>query len=159
MKYILILILFASCKSSEQLYNKAIYKDEVKVAELARRDFPCTKTKIDSVVTIDTLYDYIEIQCPPDTITRIDSFETVYSNIVKVKVPQKIITIRTKETIEDSAKIKVMASTISGYDEENKRISKQLTEVRNSRNAWRKRFIILAALFGVAIFLRIKRVL
>ena len=56
--WVVIIALFASCKTSEQLYTKAKVKDITKVAELARIDFPCTTTKIDSVITIDTLYDF-----------------------------------------------------------------------------------------------------
>jgi len=40
MKYLIIIFLFASCKTSEQLYTKAKVKNIVKVAELARKDFP-----------------------------------------------------------------------------------------------------------------------
>jgi hypothetical protein len=73
-KYIIFLLIVMwaaclfSCKTSEQLYNKAKVKDITKVAELARIDFPCTTTKIDSVTTVDTLYDFIEVDCAPPTV-------------------------------------------------------------------------------------------
>ena len=162
MKYLILIVLFASCKTSEQLYNKAKVKDEVKVAELARKDFPCITTKIDSVRTVDTLYDYIEVECAPVITTRVDSFETVLVNTVKVRVPREVITIRTTEKIEDSAKIKVMYAEIQKAAAmivaERKLTEQQKLEAekqRKAKNRWRKWCLITWGILGAIVVFRL----
>ena len=157
---VLILSLFG-CKTSEQLYNKAKVKDIVKVAELARIDFPCTTTKIDSVTTIDTLYDFIEVDCPPATV---DTFKTVVVKTVKVKVPQKVVTIRTVETIEDSAKIKVMyaeiqkaAAMIANERKVSATYKMQSEDNRKQMNWWRKWCLITWGIIAAGIAFRLFR--
>jgi hypothetical protein len=152
-----------SCKSPEKLYNKAKAKDEVKVAELARKDFPCTTTKIDSVRTVDTLYDLIEVECPPIE-TRVDSFETISTKIVKVKVPREVVTIRTVETIEDSAKIKVMyaeiqkaAAMIIAERKATAEQKMQAEKQRKSKNWWRKWCLITWGVIAAGIAFRLFR--
>jgi hypothetical protein len=161
MKYLLIILLFASCKTSEQLYTKAKVKDIVKVAELARIDFPCTTTKIDSVTTVDTLYDFIEVDCPPATV---DSFETVVVKTVKVKVPQKVVTIRTVQKIEDSAKIKVMyaeiqkaAAMINAERKITAEYKAEADEQRKAKNKWRKWCLITWGVIAAGIAFRLFR--
>jgi len=161
MKYLLIIILFASCKTSEQLYTKAKVKDIVKVAELARKDFPCTTTKIDSVTTVDTLYDFIEVDCPPATV---DSFETVVVKTVKVKVPHQITTIRTLLKVEDSAKIKIMYAEIQKAAAmivaERKLTAEQKAEAeqeRKAKNKWRKWCLITWGVIAAGIAVRLLR--
>jgi hypothetical protein len=158
MKYLILIVLFASCKTSEQLYNKAKVKDEVKVAELARKDFPCITTNIDSVRTVDTLYDSIEVECAPVITTRVDSFETVLVNTVKVRVPREVVTIRTQLTIEDSAKIKVMYAEIQKAAAiivaERKLVEQQILETekeRKAKNKWRKWCLITWGIIGAVI--------
>jgi hypothetical protein len=152
-----------SCKSPEKLYNKAKAKDEVKVAELARKDFPCTTTKIDSVRTVDTLYDLIEVECPPSE-TRVDSFETISTKIVKVKVPREVVTIRTTLKVEDSAKIKTMYAEIqkavSMYLAEKKLKEEAKAEAekeRKAKNKWCKWFWILFAINAAIVAFRLFR--
>lgn len=148
-----------SCKTSEQLYNKAKVKDLTRVAELARIDFPCTTTKIDSVTTVDTLYDFIEVDCSP---AIVDSFETV---VVKtVKVPQKVVTIRTTVKVEDSAKIKVMYAEIQKAAAiivaERKLTSEYKAEAeqeRKAKNKWRKWCLITWGVIAVGISFRLLR--
>jgi hypothetical protein len=145
MKYFLLIVLFASCKTSEQLYNKAKVKDLVKVAELARKDFPCTTTKIDSVTTVDTVYDLIEVPCDPVIQTRVDSFETIVVNTVKVKVPRQLTTIRIQHKVEDSAKIKTMyaeiqkaAALIIAERKVSEANKAEADKQREAKNKWRK---------------------
>lgn len=157
---VLILSLF-SCKTSEQLYNKAKVKDIVKVAELARIDFPCTTTKIDSVTTVDTLYDFIEVDCAPATV---DSFETVVVKTVKVKVPQKVVTIRTTVKVEDSAKIKVMyaeiqkaAAMIVAERKLTAEYKAEAEQERKAKNKWRKWCLITWGVITLAIAFKLLR--
>jgi hypothetical protein len=161
MKYLIIIILFASCKTSEQLYNKAKVKDIVKVAELARIDFPCTITKIDSVTTVDTLYDIIEVDCPPPTV---DTFEKVVVKTVKVKVPRELVTIRTLLKIEDSAKIKVMyaeiqkaAAMIANERKVSATYKMQSEDNLKQRNWWRKWCLITWGVIIAGIAFRLFR--
>ena len=157
---VLILSLFG-CKTSEQLYNKAKVKDIVKVAELARIDFPCTTTKIDSVITVDTLYDFVEVDCPP---TSVDSFETVVVKTVKVKVPQKVVTIRTVVKVEDSAKIKTMyaeiqkaAAIIVAERKLTAEYKAEAEQQRKAKNKWRKWCLITWGVIAAGIAFRLLR--
>jgi len=161
MKYLIIILLFASCKTSEQLYTKAKAKDIVKVAELARIDFPCTTTKIDSVTTVDTLYDFIEVDCAPPTV---DSFEKVVVKTVKVKVPRELVTIRIQQKIEDSAKIKTMyaeiqkAATMIVAERKLTTEYKAETESeRKAKNKWRKWCLITWGVIAAGIAFRLLR--
>lgn len=148
------------CRSSEKLYTKAKEKDIVKVAELARIDFPCTTTKVDSVITVDTLYDLIEVECTPQIIT--DSFETVY--VKTVKVPQKVVTIRTIQKVEDSAKIKIMyaelqkaAAMIANERKVSNTYKLQSEDNRQQRNWWRKWCLITWGVIAAGIAFRLFR--
>ena len=153
-----------SCKTSEQLYNKAKAKPngEVKVAELARKDFPCTTTKIDSIITVDTLYDSIEVECAPVIRTRVDSFETVVVSKVKVRVPRELVTIRTLQKVEDSAKIKIMYAELQKAAAiivaERKLMEQQKLETENERKAkdkWKKWALIGWGIIAAAIAFRL----
>lgn len=145
-KYILIVCVLGSCytsnKAKKQL-NKANDKFPDVVAKFTRDQYPCIDKKIDTAYSIDTLYQYINVECPP-LFPTIDTFyktNTLYKNrIVKqlVAIPQRTITIT--KSIEDSAKIKLMAS-------ENKMCSDKLVKAENKierlRNWVKWLFIIL----------------
>jgi len=159
--WVVFIALLASCKTSEQLYTKAKVKDIVKVAELARIDFPCTTTKIDSVTTIDTLYDFIEVDCPPPTV---DSFETVVVKTVKVLVPHQMTTIRTLLKVEDSAKIKTMyaeiqkaAAMIVAERKLTAEYKADAESERKAKNKWRKWCLITWGVIAVGIAFRLLR--
>jgi ribosomal protein L24 len=147
-----------SCKTSEQLYNKAKTKDIVKVAKLARIDFPCTTTKIDTVITVDTLFDFLEVDCTPVINTRVDTV----TKTVTVKVPQKVVTIRTIQKVEDSAKIITMQAAITDANatilaEHNRGNEyKAIAESeRKSKIWWRKWAVITWGMIIVLIALRL----
>lgn len=148
------------CKSSEKLYTKAKEKDIVKVAELARKDFPCTTTAIDTIVTVDTLFDFLEVECTPQVIT--DSFETVY--VKTVKVPQKVVTIRTIQKVEDSAKILTMyaqlqkaAAMIAQERKVSATYKMESENNRKERNWWRKWCLITWGVIAAGIAFRLFR--
>lgn len=115
-KYLFIILFLGSCytpsKAKKDL-NKANDKFPDIVAKFTRDQYPCIDKKIDTAYSIDTLYEYINVECPP-LFPTIDTFyktNTLYKNkIVRqlVAVPQRTITIT--KSIEDSAKIKLMAS-------------------------------------------------
>jgi hypothetical protein len=156
-----VIIALASCKTSEQLYTKAKVKDIVKVAELARIDFPCTTTKIDSVITIDTLFDFIEVDCPPATI---DTLQITKTKTVIVKVPRQLVTIRSLLKVEDSAKIITMYAEIqkaAAIIVAEKKLTEQYKadadKQRKDKNWWRKWCIITWVLIGAVISFRLLR--
>ena len=158
---VVLILSLSSCKTSEQLYNKAKVKDIVKVAELARIDFPCTTTKIDSVTTVDTLYDFIEVDCAPATV---DSFETVVVKTIKVKVPQKVVTIRTTIKVEDSAKIKTMyaelqraAAIIVAERKLTAEYKAEAEQERKAKNKWRKWCLITWGVIAAGIAFKLLR--
>jgi hypothetical protein len=147
-----------SCKTSEQLYNKAKTKDIVKVSKLARIDFPCTTTKIDTVITVDTLFDFLEVDCTPVINTRVDTV----TKTVTVKVPQKVVTIRTIQKVEDSAKIITMQAAITDANatilaEHNRGNEyKAIAESeRKSKQWWRKWAVITWGMIIVLIAVRL----
>jgi hypothetical protein len=158
MKYLILIFLFASCKTSEQLYNKAKTKDIVKVAKLARIDFPCTTTKIDSIITVDTLYDFLEVECAPVIETTVDTV----TKTVTVKVPRQLTTIRILQKIEDSAKIITMQAAITDAKatilaEHNRGNEyKAIAESeRKSKKWWRKWAVITWGMIIVLIAVRL----
>jgi hypothetical protein len=166
-----------SCKSPEKLYNKAKAKDEVKVAELARKDFPCTTTKIDSVRTVDTLYDLIEVECPDVNDYAKDSSgkwplvrvtpttsPKVKPNIKTVYVPRYIETLRIEKSKEDSAKIKTMyeeiqkaAAMIVAERKLTAEQKAQADQQRKSKNWWRKWCLITWGVIAAGIAFRLFR--
>jgi hypothetical protein len=170
MKYLIIIILFASCKTPEQLYNKAKIKDIVKVAELARIDFPCTTTKIDTTRSIDTLYDFIEVECPANDYAA-DSNEKkpttptkVKPNIKTVYVPRYVETVRIEKSKEDSAKIKIMyeeiqkaAAMIVAERKLTAEYKAEADEQRKAKNWWRKWCLITWGVIAVGIAFRLLR--
>lgn len=111
-KLLIVILLFTGCKSAEQLYNKAKDKDAVKVAGLARADWPCTTTKQDTTIRTDTVFDIVEVRCPDTVAYRVDSFETIEAVkvpvYIKVKMPQEVKTVTIVKQVEDSAKIFIL---------------------------------------------------
>lgn len=167
---VLILSLF-SCKTSEQLYNKAKVKDIVKVAELARIDFPCTTTKIDTTRSVDTLYDFIEVECPPANDYQADSNgkkpntpTKVKPNIKTVYIPRYVETVRIEKSKEDSAKIKTMyaeiqkaAAIIVAERKLSEKYKAESDEQRKAKNWWRKWCLITWGVIAAGIAFRLLR--
>lgn len=179
MKHLLILtLLFTGCysakKAAEQVKKANDNYPEV-VAKTARDLYPCTELlKPDTVLAIKDSLIYIE--CPElvkndyisttDTIIVRDSIYRIVKVPVKVQVQTKYIT----SWYEDSSKIKIMALTIDAKEKELvslnntfvaeiSAIKNDLQEMKGKRDYWRTRFFILAAIFGVAILLRVKRII
>ena len=124
--------------------NKANDFQPKVVADYVGQHFPCN-TKTDSVVKIDTMYQYVEILCPPtDTI---QSNDTIYldkiKNVTKTNVVRKVVALPSKSVIitkyiQDSAKLKSLYLTISQTQQENKDcVSKQ-----EKKSEWIKWLII-----------------
>ena len=115
MKYIIIILLFASCNATKQSakhLNKAFKKDRVYVAKVTRDSFPCTE-----LFRTDTAFVYTDstvwIECPDyhiaDSGKMVHDTTTVYNKatVKYIKVPVRIpITTRfINNWWEDSSKI------------------------------------------------------
>lgn len=161
------IILTNSCKTSEQLYDKAKYKDIAKVADMARKDFPCIVTASDTTYRVDTVVDIIEVLCPDPTI-RVDSFETSVPVYVKVPVKQAVKTLTIVQKVKDSAEIFLL---LNKFDIERK-ILEDSVSIKNTKissledkvskkNKWLKFLsissILLAVILGLLIYLNIRK--
>jgi glutaredoxin 2 len=153
-------VCLASCKTAAELYNKAKDKNEEKVAELVRKDYPCTAIKVDSVKTIDTLYKTIDVQCPDTIQYRIDSFETsvavkvpVY---IKVKVPELVTNTITKIiTTEDTDKINKLTKKLTDKDLVIVALEKKIEK----KNKWIKWLIIVSIALSIPYILKLIKII
>lgn len=136
MKYLFALILLSSCytaKKAEKQLDKAIAEYPAMAAEKTRDRFPCITTA--ETVRTDTVYELIDVECPP---SGIDTFKTVITvpdtvykdrlTILKagkqtVYIPAKTVTVT--KYIEDSAKIflaiKDKEKAVKEYEDEHDR--------------------------------------
>ena len=151
MKYILLIVILASCNSTKQAakhLGKAFKKDAALVARVTRDSFPCTellKTDTTFVVTDSTVY----VDCP-DYSNISDTKEihdTLRSQIVTTKFIKVPVKLPVKTTIinryfEDSAKIKLSNNDLS-------KIGKSRDEYKGK--AERRGKLILWLLIAVAI--------
>jgi hypothetical protein len=163
-----------SCKTAETLYSKAKQKDEAKVADMARKDWPCIVTASDTTYRIDTLVDIVEVLCP-DPAVRVDSFETSVPVYVKVPVKKAVKTTTVNNNIKDSADIFLLLKSFDierrSFDIErsiledsvsikNAAISK-LEDKVDKKNKWLKIFgissLLLAVILGLLIYLNIRK--
>ena len=154
---LLALLLLGGCytaKKADKAIDKAQRNHPEVVAKKARSLYPCITIKSDTTyLTQDTI---ISIQCPEipiivDTVTLTDTVKLTNRVTVPVRVqlPQRVVT----KYIEDSAKIYVLNSELSTYSGKVQRLEQQLADTTESRNKWRKWFIItlvlVAAFIGV----------
>lgn len=138
-----------SCTSAPKHLAKAIEKDKPYVAAETRKLWPCAQS--DTIIKLDTLYDFVEVQCPDSIRYVTDSFET--SHAVRVPVYVKAPVIRVKETvtirIEDSAKIYLMLNNnevLQGINDDLAADNKKKTD---SRDWWRKWCLITWGILGL----------
>jgi len=144
--------LFSQCTTDLKI-EKRIEKENIKhpvgVALATRKLYPCITThesKDTTFLKTDSIVSYVEVPCP-QTFTANKFYEpTPRANVVYVKVPIKTASskeiIHDKIFIEDSAKI-FIANNISA------KLQKQLDEVTESRNNWRKFGWVAISIFVV----------
>lgn len=148
-KYLCFALLISGCskytpEKALREMNKANDLQPKVVSDYVGEHFPCN-TKTDSVIKVDTMYQYIEVSCPPtDTI---QSNDTIYldkvKNVVKTNVVRKIVGIPSKSVIitkyvQDSAKLKSLYLTISQTQQENKDCANK----QEKKSEWIKWLII-----------------
>lgn len=149
MKYLFILMLFASCYTPNKAIKdaqKSIRKHPLSVLPIFRNQFPCIVTDADTIYQVhDTI---IEVPCPTEIVheTKIDTIKgvIVQTKIVKIPVrvqlPGRIIT----KYIEDSSKLKELSIQIN---DKNKRIEKLEGKIeRRNKAIWWLVILLLISL-------------
>jgi len=154
MKYILLILLFASCRTAKELLEAAEKKNPAIVAELARDKYPCTDLlKSDTAVIFKDTTVYID--CPEVTTTyevvRVDTINNVVTKTVRVPVTMPIRTEYITKWFEDSAKLKILTVEATACHEAAKKLqadkdSLQTKVNRKSKENWIWRVIALALL-------------
>jgi hypothetical protein len=155
------------CSTPEKLVTKAYKKDPVYVADWTRTKFPCVTG--DSVVTMqtDTVYDFIELECPEYFIMPLqgDSFK-IHAEVkpktlttgrfipTKFSIPRPVQTITITKKVEDSAKIFLMQNAVAKCDNLNKELTIKLKRSQKF-NMWMVIALLLAG--GVIYLLSRKR--
>ena len=154
MRYIFLLMLFASCYTPNKAIKdarKALDKHPGWVLPIFRNQFPCIVKDADTIYQVhDTI---IEIPCPNEV--KIDTIKgvIVQTKIVKVPVrvqlPGRIIT----KYIEDSSKLKELGLQINEYKQalidKDKRIEKLENKIeRRNKLIW---WLIAAFLISLAL--------
>ena len=163
MKYIIIILLFASCNATKQSakhLNKAFKKDRVYVAKVTRDSFPCTdllKTDTMLIVLDSTVY----VDCPDYHIADSgkmahDTIKFPYKETYKyIKVPVHL-PVRTQiitKYFEDSAKVLIsQKETAKANDEAAKYKGK--AQRRGNLNLYLIIALLLSALLN---FIQFKR--
>lgn len=154
MRYIFLLMLFASCYTPNKAIKdarKALDKHPAHVLGIFRSQFPCIVTASDTIYQVhDTI---IEIPCPTET--KVDTIkgvivQTKYIKVpVRVQLPGRIIT----KYIEDSSKLKELGLQLYRYEQDilakDKRIEKLENKIeRRNKLIW---WLIAAFLISLAL--------
>lgn len=160
MRYIIIILLFASCnatKQSAKYFKKGIKADRVYFAKVTRDSFPCKelfKTDTALIVIDSTVY----IDCPDySNVVGKVTHDTSYikGEIKTIKVPV-LLPIRTKiitKYFEDSAKIVVAQKEAAKANEELVKYKAKATR-RGNLNLYLIIALLLSALLNFIQFRR-----
>lgn len=163
-KLVLAAALICGCyteKKAQKQVDKAIKQKPKIAAETLRKAFPCI-TKIDTVVKVDTGYDFIEIQCP-DQIEPVTKIDTIVINKVtknKVYLPGKIVkvgaqkeTITITKLVRDSAEIYLLNKQIKDLTD-GRIVDHQKIKNRNKWILWLLVALVISLLFNFIKFNR-----
>jgi len=166
---------------------KAINVYPLKMLPIFRGQYPCVTTNVthtidstaylsslDSIRLLTDFYNALMEGIEPTVIT---SYDTIYlkecANYIKeIARKDKIIALKDKYIADFAKKTKEIAPIVdskvneiedlSAITEMDLKLTKALQErdkLQKSNDKWKKWFFILAATFGIAIFLRIKKIL
>jgi hypothetical protein len=164
MRYLIILILFASCYTPNKAIKdarKALDKHPAWVLSIFRNQFPCIVTGADTIYQVhDTI---IEIPCPTEVVheSKIDTIKgiIVQTKIVKVPVrvqlPGRVIT----KYIEDSSKLKELALQLYRYEQDILAKDKRIEKLENKIERRNKLIWWLIAAFLISLALNLIRLL
>ena len=162
MKYLLIILLFASCnplKKAQQTFDA----NKPAAAEYCADRFPVKDSLIkgDTLVTTDTLYvrEY-------DHRVTVDTVLLPTMPITNTRYITKTIRITDTVIRRDNAREQVLANQIRQCNDvqielidKNTRLSEQVDEMKSKRDKWRLRFFILLGLTIAYVGLRIKKLI
>jgi len=159
MKYILIILIFASCSTAQELMDKAEKKDPAIVAKLARDKYPCKDLlKPDTTTIYQDSIILVEIECPdvPTEVIRVDTVNNVITRTVRVPVTLPVQTRYITKWYQDSAAVYLIAKDLetakfanTKLTDENNSLSKKVA--RKSKENWIWRIIALI-LIGWTVF-------
>jgi len=154
--YLMIIMIAATaltisgCYTDKQAYQELIRANQKypqKVAEFARTYYPCFDVR-DTTVVHDTSYDFIEIQCPEEQLSKID---TIWADKWRVKKvygdkPMKFVSVPTvtkiiNSYIRDSAEVSLLEYRLKSCNETNV----SLYQKNDAKASWIKWLIIILA--------------
>ena len=159
---VLLIATLTGCVTEKKVIKQGIRSINLypeKMLSIFRGQYPCVDVnKADTViVNTDTI---IWIDCP-DTIPASQYF-TLHDTIVrKVQLPAKTIRVPVTLPVKTVTIVKEIEdlSRIVEKDIQLNEKQKKVDGLQKSNDRWKKWFFILAATFGIAIFLRIKKIL
>ena len=137
MKYLIIILLLASCSSAKELMDKAEKKDATIVAEYARQKYPCKDLlKPDTAVIWKDTTVYID--CPDTSqgndfgvvITKTDTVNNTVVKTIRVPVTRPVRTQTITKWYEGSAKLKINQVQITN-------LQKDTAQLTASRDSWK----------------------
>lgn len=159
---IMMMIAISGCYTDKVAYHDMIKANEKypqKVAEFTRTYYPCFDER-DTVILHDTSYDFIEVVCPPDMLTKLDTIfvdkfkyrtKTVNQPSRFVAVPS--ITKIVNSYIRDSAEINLLEYRLKKSTEDNV----ELWRKSDSKSTWIMWLIILLAVSLLGNFIQMKK--
>jgi len=160
MRYLFILMLFASCYTPNKAIKdarKALDRHPAHILPIFRNAFPCIVMGADTIYqTHDTI---IEIPCPTEV--KVDTIkgiivQTKYIKVpVRVQVPAKVITIY----LEDSSKLKELGLQLYRYEQDILAKDKRIEKLENKIERRNKLIWWLIAAFLISLALNLIRLL
>ena len=151
MKYILIILIFASCSTAQELMDKAEKKDPAIVAKLARDKYPCKDLlKPDTTTIYQDSIILVEIECPdvPTEVIRVDTVNNVITRTVRVPVNMPVQIRTVTKWYEDSAKLKLFTLQVESLQADTASLRQETVKLSgkvSSRNKWLLWLIIICA--------------
>ncbi len=162
MRYLLIILLFASCnplKKAQQTFDA----NKPAAAEYCADRFPVKDSLIkgDTLITTDTLYikEY-------ENIVTVDTVPMPLPSVTHTRYITKTIRITDTVIRRDNAMEQVLANQVRHCNDlqielidKNTRLSEQVDEMKSKRDKWRVRFFILLGLTIAYAGLRFKKLI
>lgn len=160
MKYIIILLLLASCNPLKKAV-KTFDDNPAAAALYCATNFPAKDSLIpgDTIVKTDTLTEGVFIEVPCDTVKiRVECPPT--RTITKtVHVTDTIVRVDHAKEVSLQATVSQRDNTIGEQAKTINRKQTDLDDMKGKRNWWRIVALILAGVLGLATFLKIKRII
>ena len=164
-KYLCLALVLQGCYTQKKALkdlNKANDLQPKVVADYVREHFPCTIK--DTILKIDTSYQYVTILCPSTDPLEIKGEESIVDTIYIDKVVTKINTIKKVVAIpsktititkyyEDSAKLKSLYISISQAKEE----LNNCQQKKESKSEWIKWLIICLCLSVILNIIQLRK--